>query len=272
MKNERIKYSLFRSIAIIALMWAVFALQVAFKLNTFECGVLPRTLHGLCGILLAPLIHGNLNHIFSNTLPLFFLLWSIFYFFPKKSYKILIISWIGTYFLLWLIGRPAYHIGASGLIYALSSFMVFSSLITGNISLLAISLIIIFLYGSSLWGMFPSFATKSMSWEGHFSGYIVGFILAFALTKHKKQPKTYFRPFLDFMCLADIKSDFVYLSIKKQPTGERFQPAVNLPLNKTHYAKWVKIQTQNLPAFNFEATATYSKYVFFTQPVFLPSF
>ncbi len=92
-------------------------------------------------------------------------------------------------FFLWIIGRPSYHIGASGLVYALASFLFLSGLIKKNPRLAAVSLIITFLYGSMIWGVFP--LKIDVSWEGHLCGLISGILVALFYKNHGPKRKKY---------------------------------------------------------------------------------
>ncbi len=179
----RFKFALLVSALLVLVLWLVKLWEVSFGVDFSTFGVYPRQLSGLKGIIFAPFIHASFKHLYSNSLPLFVLTFTLFYVYPRQAFKVFIAGWLMTYALLWLIGRPGYHIGASGLVYMLTSFCIFSGLFSMKKSLLAISLAVIFLYGSSIWGMLPSFAFDR-SWEGHLSGYIVGFILALSMVKN----------------------------------------------------------------------------------------
>ena len=210
MSRIRFKYALLVSLIFIAVLWLVKFWQISFDLQLYKYGILPRTFVGLRGIIFAPFIHGNFKHLYSNSLPLFFLLFALFYFYPKQAYKVMLIGWIATGTLVWLIGREAYHIGASGLVYMLVSFGVFAGIFSRKKSLLALSLVVIFFYGSSIWGMFPSFA-YDRSWESHASGYLVGFVLALIFSRDKKTPiSNSEKEFIIFKSDADSSIDFDY--------------------------------------------------------------
>ena len=159
--------------------------------NWTDFGVEPKNISGLKGVFLSPFIHGSVKHLFNNVLPLFFLLSAMIHFYGKLSYFIYIIIHIASGCLLWIIGREVFHIGASGVIYGLASFMFFSGIFRRNTQLLAFSLLITFLYGSMVWGIFPETVKKGVSWEGHLSGAIVGFILSIILLKKGPQKKKY---------------------------------------------------------------------------------
>ncbi len=163
-------------IIFVFVIWVVKILEVYFNINLYEFGVFPREINGLRGILCAPFIHADFNHLFNNSVPIL-ILGSLFIFFYKKiSFEIFLWLFFISGIFLWGIGRPNYHIGASGMIYALATFLFVSGIIKKDTRLASISLIIAFLYGSLIWGIFP--AKENISWEGHLSGLISGLIVA----------------------------------------------------------------------------------------------
>jgi hypothetical protein len=91
--------------------------------------------------------------------------------------------------LTWCIGKSAYHIGASGLVYVLMSFLLFKGLLSKHYRLIALSLVVVFLYGGMLWYIFP--VKEKMSWEGHFSGFVVGLFFAFLFKSHLPNSESY---------------------------------------------------------------------------------
>ncbi len=163
----------------VILIWAVFWIELRFNVNLNEYGVYPRTILGLRGILLSPFIHGSVEHLYNNTIPLAFLTASLFYFYRKIAVKVLIIGILISGILTWGIGRPSYHIGASGVIYVLASFMFFKGVFSKYFRLVALSLVVVFIYGSLLWYIFP--VKDEISWEGHLSGFIAGLSMAIFL-------------------------------------------------------------------------------------------
>lgn len=160
----------------IIVIWLIFILDLSLDLDLFYWGLYPRKLSGLWGILFSPLLHGSLKHIIANTIPIFVLSTGLFYFYRDLAFRVLVLSYLATGVLVWCFGRPSYHIGASGLIYALAGFLFFSGVIRRHVGLMAISLIIVFQYGSLVWGIFP--LEEKVSWEGHLMGLISGVILA----------------------------------------------------------------------------------------------
>ncbi len=160
----------------IILLWLVFWLDSRYMLGLYHFGILPRNLFGLVGVFASPLIHGSLAHLSNNTLPLLVLGAGLYYFYPRIAGIVVISSWLLSGLLVWFIGRENYHIGASGLIYALAAFIFLSGLLRKQPNLLALSLLVVFLYGSLVWGIFP--VEESVSWEAHLSGGISGLLLA----------------------------------------------------------------------------------------------
>lgn len=176
---------------LIALMWIVYALEWKMGWNFNGFGIHPRTMEGLIGVLTGPFIHGSAKHLFNNSIPFVILSMSLFYFFQEEGIRIFILGWILSGVGTWLIGRPSYHIGASGVVYFLFGFLFLSGLIRKNIGLTALSLVLCFLYGGMMWYVFPIEA--DISWEGHSSGLLVGFVLAILWRqKGPKSPKHIF--------------------------------------------------------------------------------
>ncbi len=174
-------------------MWLVKLIEVLFEIDLSRFGIYPLTLQGLPGILFSPFIHANLTHLFSNTLPLFFLSVALFYFYSEVALKVFIWTYFLTGLLVWLAGREAWHIGASGVVYGLASFLFFSGIIRRYFRLIALSLLIVFLYGSMVWGLFPG-VYKNVSWESHMLGFFSGVVLA--VWYRKKGPQ---RPVYEWM-------------------------------------------------------------------------
>jgi membrane associated rhomboid family serine protease len=167
----------FIPILYVCTIWFIYWVEIYFNLNFNKYGVLPRDLMGLRGVVFTHFIHSDANHVFNNSVPLFVLLLSLFYFYKNIAYKVLIFGGMLSGVLTWSIARESYHIGASGIVYLLFSFVFFSGIIRKHYRLVALSLIIIFLYGSMIWYVLP--IKDGMSWEGHLSGFLVGLLFAF---------------------------------------------------------------------------------------------
>lgn len=158
-------------------LWVVYWFEVRNGYNFNTYGILPRNILGLRGIIFSPFIHGDIKHLYHNSAPLFVLLFSLLYFYRSIAWKVFLYGTLCTGLMTWLIARKSYHIGASGIIYFLFSFIFFSGIIRKNYRLVAVSLMVIFLYGSMVWYVLP--VKESVSWEGHLSGFISGLVMAF---------------------------------------------------------------------------------------------
>lgn len=192
-EKQRLLSSALITAAIISLLWVVKSLELIFDVSFAGLGVLPLKAEGLKGILFAPAIHGSLAHLTSNSIPLFLLGSALFYYYRVKAWQIFILSWLITGIWVWLFARgSAYHIGASGVVYALASFHFFSGIIRKEPRLIAFSLLVTFLYGSFVWGIIPDFALKErISWESHLMGAIAGLVFAFSFRDVGPQRKVY---------------------------------------------------------------------------------
>lgn len=174
----------------VLVLWIVYWVEVNYNLYFNKYGIYPRTITGLRGIVFSPFIHSGLKHLFNNSVPLFILLTALFYFYRKIAYKILLYGIVFSGLLTWVIARDANHIGASGIVYLLFSFILFSGIFRKYNRLIAVSLIVIFLYGSMIWYILP--IKEEISWEGHLSGFIFGLLFAFIYRKHGPQKVKYY--------------------------------------------------------------------------------
>lgn len=173
----------------VLLIWIVFWIEVRFRVNLNDFGVYPRTLKGLRGILFSPFIHGSLSHLYNNTIPIAVLSAALVYFYRDVAFKVILVGILVAGLVTWLIGRPSYHIGASGLIYVLASFIFFKGAFTRHYRLMALSLIVVFIYGSMLWYIFP--VKEGISWEGHLAGFLTGLLFAIILKAEVPKPRKY---------------------------------------------------------------------------------
>ena len=188
MKRKNLTSLKFTTIVLI-IIWSVKIFEIVFDYDFTEYGVLPRKFNGLVGILFSPLIHSDVNHLLSNSLPVIILCLLIFNFYSQIAKKIFIYLYFISGLWLWCIGRESFHIGASGLIYAMASFLFFSGILRKNSQLSAVALLVIFIYGGLFWGLFP--IHKNVSWEGHLTGFIAGILVSFIFRKDGPKRKKY---------------------------------------------------------------------------------
>lgn len=171
-------------------LWFVYWLEIRFDFDFVENGIFPRTFSGLQGVVFAPFIHSDLKHLYSNSVPLLVLLTALRFFYQKQSLAVMGYGLLFTGIITWVIGRPSYHIGASGLVYVLVSFVFFKGILTKYYRLVALSLAVVVVYGGMVWYVFPK-VDETISWEGHLAGLITGFVLSFLYQspEFKKAPK-----------------------------------------------------------------------------------
>lgn len=184
----------FYPLCFIITIWAVYLYENFAPANFTRYGVLPREFSGLKGVFLSVFIHGDLDHITSNSLPILVLGMLLFFFYKRIAIPAFIWIWLISGIWLWIGGRnsphhPTYHIGASTLIYGLASFLFFSGVFRKHLRLMVVSALVLFLYGSIMWGIFP--LKSEISWEGHLFGTIAGLFVAFNYRKEGPQPRKF---------------------------------------------------------------------------------
>jgi len=172
---------------ILGLIWLVFGVDALLPINFLQYGIVPRSTNGLAGILFAPFLHANLPHIISNSIPLFVLTLSLFLFYEKQAVAV----WLGVMLiggmLVWLFAGlfsgPSVHVGASGVIYGLVAFFVASGIYRQSAKAILISIVVIIVYGSLIFGIFPS--QPRVSWQGHLFGALAGLYMAYVFRKRR---------------------------------------------------------------------------------------
>lgn len=166
--QQQFKYSnsiIIYPLAILFVVWLVFWYQVTINYNIKSFGIQPQQLKGLLGIFTSPFLHADIDHLYNNSIPLVVLSMALFYFYNKIAWKVILYGIVLSGLLTWVIGNKGNHIGASGLIYVLVSFIFFKGIFAKHYRLIALSLLVVFLYGGMIWYVFP--VKEGMSWEGH---------------------------------------------------------------------------------------------------------
>lgn len=169
---------------LVFLMWATFYMEYIVGLPLSAFGIFPRTFFGLIGIFTAPLIHGDVLHLISNTIPMLFLGAVLFFFYNQIGGQVFFRAYFWTNILVWLFARPANHIGASGVVYALAFFLIFFGLFRRDFLSIFISAVVLILYGGVFYGVLPT--DPRVSWESHFAGALVGIGSAITFSNKKK--------------------------------------------------------------------------------------
>ncbi len=176
------------AVGFLAILWIVKLFEVALSADFTMLGIYPRTVLGSVGIFTGPLIHGDFYHLLSNSIPILILTIGLFYFYKKIAIKVFFLVYFMTGLWVWFAARDAFHIGASGVVYGLISFLLFSGFIRRDIPSLAISFAVMFLYGGNmLYGIIPG--NSEISWESHFLGMLAGLFCAI----YFKNTETIFR-------------------------------------------------------------------------------
>ena len=183
--NDVLLFPLLFLLTIVIVFW----IESRFNINLNYLGIYPRKIEGLIGIICSPFIHGDVKHLFNNAIPLLVLTSALFYFYRRIRWKVLIYGLLLTGLFTWIIGRSSIHIGASGVIYMLTAFLMFRGILSKHYQLTALSFSVIFLYGGFIWYIFPT--DPKISWEGHLSGFIVGIIFALIFNKQTLPVKKY---------------------------------------------------------------------------------
>jgi membrane associated rhomboid family serine protease len=172
--------------AFIGLLWLFTLLGQAFDLPLYRLGVYPHTLAGLPGILFAPLIHGSWNHLLSNSFALLVLVTALFYGYPRSARPALLLIWLGSGLGVWLLARPSWHFGASGLTHGIMFYIFTSGILRRDRPSIALALIVFLMYGGMVWTIFPQ--QPDISYESHFFGACCGVLAALLFARRDPRP------------------------------------------------------------------------------------
>ncbi len=172
MSKKPIPSYLYFPLLIVIAISLSFAIDKGFNLNLYRYGIYPHRIKNLSGILFWNFIHSDFKHLINNIITLYILTALLFYYYKKYAWKILFIGTFVLGLLTWSIGRESYHVGVSGVNYMLVSFLFFAGIVSKYYRLMAVSLLVVLLYGSLIWLMLP--IIDKISWEGHISGFFTG--------------------------------------------------------------------------------------------------
>ncbi|MCX6231792.1 MAG: rhomboid family intramembrane serine protease [Bacteroidetes bacterium] len=190
-EKKRFINSIIFPLALLLIIWLVKFVEYMLNTHFDFLGIYPLKWEGLPGILFSPFIHADFKHLYANSIPLLILSTALFYFYREIGWKIFLDIYLTTNIWVWIMARPAWHIGASGLIYGLASFIFVSGIIRKHNRLMALSMFVLFLYGGLVWGIFPNFYQEDISWESHLMGLIAGLVYAFYFKNEGPQKPVY---------------------------------------------------------------------------------
>ena len=177
--NSRLRRAFMLSALFVSILWVIKITEILLGVDFTRYGVYPLRLSGLAGIVLTPLIHGSLSHLFSNSAPLIILGTALLYGYPRSARIVIPVLYLGTGLGVWLFARSGYHIGASGLSFGIMFFVFTIGILRWDKRAIVLSMVVFFLYGSMIWGIFPT--EPDVSFESHFFGAALGVILAMLL-------------------------------------------------------------------------------------------
>ncbi len=165
-------------------IWIIHVCKAVLHLPLGRLGIYPRDLDGLKGVIFAPLIHGDWAHLMSNTGPLLMLTFTIIFFYRKIAFKSIALIYVLTGLAVWVFARQNFHIGASGVVYGMVSFVFWLGVFRRNAKSIILALIILFLYSGLVMGILPN--QPGVSWESHLFGGVVGILVAFMMRFQKE--------------------------------------------------------------------------------------
>ncbi len=192
-EKKRLLRSLIVPAVLLGIIWLVKLYEIIFHADFSDYGIIPQTITGLRGIIFAPLLHADASHAFANSAPLFILTAALFYYYGRKAAGVFVWSWLITGFWVWVFAKDTgCHIGASGVVYALAAFHFAGGVLRREPRMMAFSLLVVFLYGGLVWGLYPDFwPEKNISWQSHLLGMVAGIILAFFYRYDGPQRRVY---------------------------------------------------------------------------------
>lgn len=215
-EKNKLTNALFFPLLFVVTISIVHLVQYVLGYNWFHYGIYPLKIENISGIILSVFIHGDINHLFNNSVPLLILGTSLFYFYKEIALKVIVWIVLMGGFWTWISAREAYHAGASGLIYGLFAFLMVSGFIRRNKQLISLSFFVVLVYGSMVWGIFP--IKVSTSFEAHLWGFISGLVLAIYYRKEGPQKIKYKWPEED-----DDDEENAYWKINNQPENPKVQ-------------------------------------------------
>ena len=169
---------------LIALIWIVEVVNLLLGHRLVSWGILPRSLTGLIGIPLAPMLHNGFWHAVSNTVPLLILGALTLAGGKRRFWETTVNVTLLSGALVWLFAREAYHVGASGLVFGYFGVILARAYMERSITAIAISIVTVMAYGGLIFGILP--LRSYVSFESHLFGLIAGFAVVWLDRKFSK--------------------------------------------------------------------------------------
>jgi len=185
--QELLKLAIRLAGGFVILLSLIHLMNWGLGLDPWPFGLRPREWSGLVGIVTSPLVHSDFAHLFANAVPLATVGATMLFLYPQSALRVLPSVYLGPGLVVWLCGRGAVHLGASGLVYGLVSYVFVAGLLRRDRRAIAASLLVVLMYGSLAWGVLP--IEPGVSWETHLSAAVIGVLLALALRKLDIPPR-----------------------------------------------------------------------------------
>lgn len=164
--------------------WLTFVVNGMLGGALMQYGIVPRTITGLRGILFAPFLHGNLQHLIANTVPFVALGWMVMLRDARHFLPVTLFSMLGAGLFAWTLGAPgSVHIGASGVIFGYLGFLLLAGVYSRSVASILLSLVTAAVWGGLVLGIAPGQA--GISWQGHLGGFVGGILAARAFRKSR---------------------------------------------------------------------------------------
>lgn len=175
----------------VLLLWIIKLCESVLGVSLTSLGVYPQKPSGLFGVISAPLIHSDWQHLMSNTLPILLLGSMLIYGYPRSRWWVIAIVWIASGVCVWYFARPSFHVGASGVTHGMFFYLFAAGILRRDKRSSVLLMVASFMYGTMLWTIFP--LQPGVSFEYHFFGALSGVVCAVAFRQWdpKFRQKTY---------------------------------------------------------------------------------
>lgn len=177
-QKRKLLSSVILPLRLLLVLWLIQFFQWLSSIDLGFLGLLPREIGGLKGILFAPLIHADFEHLISNSVPLFVLSVIILFFYRRVAIAAFTMIYFLTGLSVWIFAREnVFHIGASGVVYGLVSFVFWMGIFRRSVQAVILALIVTLLYSGMFLGVLPG--QEGISWESHLLGGLIGIFAAY---------------------------------------------------------------------------------------------